>query len=53
MVVQHNMQAANANRMLNVTTSAQSKSTEKDAAGRRHARRALRHRGFRGGQVET
>ena len=29
MVVQHNMQAANANRMLNVTTSAQSKSTEK------------------------
>jgi len=28
MVVQHNMQAANANRMLNVTTSAQSKSTE-------------------------
>ena len=27
MVVQHNMQAANANRMLNVTTSAQSKST--------------------------
>ena len=29
MVVQHNMQAENANRMLNVTTSAQSKSTEK------------------------
>ena len=29
MVVQHNMQAANANRMLNVTPSAQSKSTEK------------------------
>ena len=30
MVVQHNMQAANANRMLNVTTSAQSKSTLPD-----------------------
>ena len=29
MVVQHNMQAANANRMLNITTNAQSKSTEK------------------------
>ncbi len=29
MVVQHNLQAMNANRMLNVTTSAQSKSTEK------------------------
>ena len=28
MVVQHNMQAANANRMLNITTGAQSKSTE-------------------------
>ena len=33
MVVQHNMQAANANRMLNVTTSAQSKSTEKLSSG--------------------
>ena len=35
MVVQHNMQAANANRMLNVTTSAQSKSTEKLSSGYR------------------
>ena len=33
MVIQHNMQAANANRMLNVTTSAQSKSTEKLSSG--------------------
>ncbi len=33
MVVQHNMQAANANRMLNVTTSAQAKSTEKLSSG--------------------
>ena len=33
MIVQHNMQAANANRMLNVTTSAQSKSTEKLSSG--------------------
>ena len=33
MVVQHNMQAANANRMLNVTTSSQSKSTEKLSSG--------------------
>ena len=33
MVLQHNMQAANANRMLNVTTSAQSKSTEKLSSG--------------------
>ena len=33
MVVQHNMKAANANRMLNVTTSAQSKSTEKLSSG--------------------
>ena len=33
MVVQHNMQAANANRMLGVTTSAQSKSTEKLSSG--------------------
>ena len=29
MVVQHNMQAANANRMLNVTTSAQSKRAQR------------------------
>jgi len=33
MVVQHNMQAANANRMLGVTTSAQAKSTEKLSSG--------------------
>ena len=33
MVVQHNMQAANANRMLNITTHAQSKSTEKLSSG--------------------
>jgi flagellin len=33
MVVQHNMQAVNANRMLNVTTKAQSKSTEKLSSG--------------------
>ncbi len=33
MVVQHNMQAMNANRMLGVTTSAQSKSTEKLSSG--------------------
>ena len=33
MVVQHNMQAANANRMLNVTTGQQSKSTEKLSSG--------------------
>ena len=33
MVVQHNMQAMNANRMLNVTTGAQSKSTEKLSSG--------------------
>ena len=33
MVVQHNMQASNANRMLGVTTSAQSKSTEKLSSG--------------------
>jgi flagellin len=33
MVVQHNMQAMNANRMLNVTTSAQTKSTEKLSSG--------------------
>ena len=33
MVVQHNMQAMNANRMLNVTTSSQAKSTEKLSSG--------------------
>ena len=33
MVVQHNLTAMNANRMLNVTTSAQSKSTEKLSSG--------------------
>ena len=40
MVVQHNMQAANANRMFNVTTSAQSKSTEKLSSGYRINRAA-------------
>ena len=40
MVVQHNMQAVNANRMLNVTTSAQSKSTEKLSSGYRINRAA-------------
>ena len=33
MVVQHNMQAMNANRMLNITTGQQSKSTEKLSSG--------------------
>ena len=33
MVVQHNMQAVNANRMLNITTGAQGKSTEKLSSG--------------------
>ncbi|SDI17417.1 flagellin [Pseudobutyrivibrio sp. 49] len=33
MVVQHNMQAANASRMLGITTNAQSKSTEKLSSG--------------------
>ena len=33
MVVQHNMQAANASRMLNITSSAQAKSTEKLSSG--------------------
>ncbi len=33
MIVQHNMSAANANRMLGITTGAQSKSTEKLASG--------------------
>ena len=40
MVVQHNMQAMNANRMLNVTTSAQSKSTENLSSGYRINRAA-------------
>ena len=40
MVVQLNMQAANANRMLNITTSAQSKSTEKLSSGYRINRAA-------------
>ena len=40
MVVQHNMQAMNANRMLNVTTGAQSKSTEKLSSGYRINRAA-------------
>ncbi len=40
MVVQHNMQAANANRMLNITTSAQAKSTEKLSSGYRINRAA-------------
>ena len=39
-VVQHNMQAANANRMLNITTGAQSKSTEKLSSGYRINRAA-------------
>ncbi len=40
MVVQHNMQAANASRMLNITTSAQQKSTEKLSSGYRINRAA-------------
>lgn len=40
MVVQHNMSAINANRMLNVTTSVQSKSTEKLSSGYRINRAA-------------
>jgi flagellin len=40
MVVQHNMQAMNANRMLNVTTQSQSKSTEKLSSGYRINRAA-------------
>ncbi len=40
MVVQHNLQAINANRMLNVTTGAQSKSTEKLSSGYRINRAA-------------
>ena len=40
MVVQHNLQAANANRMLNVTTGQQAKSTEKLSSGYRINRAA-------------
>ena len=40
MVVQHNMQAMNANRMLNVTTQSQSKATEKLSSGYRINRAA-------------
>ena len=40
MVVQHNMQAMNANRMLNITTGAQSKSTERLSSGYRINRAA-------------
>ena len=40
MVVQHNLQAANANRMLGVTTGAQAKSTEKLSSGFRINRAA-------------
>ena len=40
MVVQHNMQAANANRMLNITSGAQSKSTDKLSSGYRINRAA-------------
>ena len=40
MVVQHNMQAANANRMLNVTTGQQAKCTEKLSSGYRINRAA-------------
>ena len=40
MVVQHNMQAANASRMLNITANAQSKSTEKLSSGYRINRAA-------------
>jgi flagellin len=40
MVVQHNMQAMNANRMLNITTGAQSKSAEKLSSGYRINRAA-------------
>ena len=40
MVVQHNMQAMNASRMLGVTTSAQSKATEKLSSGYRINRAA-------------
>ncbi len=40
MVVQHNMQAANASRMLNITTNAQSKTSEKLSSGFRINRAA-------------
>ena len=40
MVVQHNMQAMNANRMLNITTGSQAKSTEKLSSGYRINRAA-------------
>ena len=40
MVVQHNMQAANASRMLNITSNAQAKSTEKLSSGYRINRAA-------------
>ncbi len=40
MVVQHNMQAANSNRQLGITTSAQGKSTEKLSSGYRINRAA-------------
>ena len=40
MVVQHNMQAANASRMLNITANAQAKSTEKLSSGYRINRAA-------------
>ena len=40
MVVQHNVTAMNANRMLNVTTSSQAKSTEKLSSGYRINRAA-------------
>ena len=40
MVVQHNLQAMNANRMLNITTSSQSKSAEKLSSGYRINRAA-------------
>jgi len=40
MVVQHNMQAANASRMLGITTTAQGKSTEKLSSGYRINRAA-------------
>jgi flagellin len=40
MVVQHNMQAANASRMLNITAGAQSKSIEKLSSGFRINRAA-------------
>ena len=41
MVVQHNMQAANANRMLGITSGAQAKSTEKLSSGYKINRAAL------------